>query len=283
MPDNPLPPSWGPAPFDERDLDAMLSGEMIDIPVALRPVADTIAALQAGPMPDELRGQSIIMAEFRALAEFRAAGLAQHGRAGDAAQTLVLSGPQERLGGRRAPRHRGRRRTTPVANWRTSTLISATAVAAVVLAVVLTGNVPGPFKGLVGPSAVTSTAAGPTRNSSSPKVQGSATPEPTQPPTAGDSATSQQAEERSLCRTVYGFFTDSDPSVGLKQELTLARQLINQAGGLRQVRSYCAPYVSDMFPHGIPRTLPHLPGLGDQGSGSSQAGQDNQLGALTHL
>src|SRR5215469_1821349 len=105
MPDSPLPPWWGPAPFDERDLDAVLSGEAIDIPVALRPVADALAALQAAPMPAELRGQATIMAEFRALAEFRTTGLGQDRRAGVPAHTLVLSGPQERLRHRRAPRH----------------------------------------------------------------------------------------------------------------------------------------------------------------------------------
>ena len=41
MPDSILPPWWGPAPFDERDLDAVLSGEMTDIPAVLRPVVPT--------------------------------------------------------------------------------------------------------------------------------------------------------------------------------------------------------------------------------------------------
>jgi hypothetical protein len=281
MPDSPLPPSWGPAPFDERDLDAVLSGDTTDIPVALRPVADTLAALAAAPMPGELRGQAIIMAEFRALAEFRAAGLAQGGRTGNQAQTLVLSGPQERLASRRAPRHRGRRRTAPAANWRAGTLISAAAVAAVVLAVVLTGNVPGPFHHSGNPSASTSSA---TRdaggNSSSPKVEAtSASKEPTAHPTAGGSATPQQVEAISLCRAVYGFIKDPGPSAGWKQEATRLRQLIKLVGGLRQVPTYCAQYVSDLFPY---ENLPHIPSLGDQGTGSSQVGQDNQLGASAH-
>jgi hypothetical protein len=285
MPDSPLPPWWGPAPFDERDLDAVLSGETTDIPVALRPVVDTLAALQAAPRPDEFRGQATIMAEFRALAEFRAAALAQDGRAGDTAQTLVLSGPQERLGRRRAPRHRARRRTAPVATWRAGTLISAAAVAAVALAVVLTGNVPGPFHHRGSPSASTSSSALNTGgNSSSPKVEAtSASREPTAHPTAGGFATSQQAETRALCRAVYGFFKHPGPSAGWKQETTRVRQLIKLAGSLRQVPGYCAPYLGDLFPHGIPKTLPHIPGLGDLGTGSSQVGDDNQLGALAHL
>src|SRR5215469_11823996 len=140
MPDSPLPPWWGPAPFDERDLDAVLSGEMTDIPVALRPVADALAALQVAPMPAELRGQAIIMAEFRALTEFRAAALAQDGRAGDAARTLALFVPPEHPARRSAPRHRGRRRTTPAASWRVGTLIGAAATVVVLAAVVLAGT-----------------------------------------------------------------------------------------------------------------------------------------------
>jgi hypothetical protein len=284
MPDNPLPPWWGPAPFDERDLDAVLSGETTDIPVALRPVVDTLTALQAAPMPGEFRGQAIIMAEFRALAEFRAAGLAQDGRAGNAAQTLVLSGPQERLGRMRAPRYRGRRRTAPAANWRAGALISAAAVAAVVLAVVLTGNVPGAFQHHGSPSASTSsTSRHAGGNSSSPKVEAtSASKEPTAYPTAGGPATSQQQQASTLCHAVYGFINNPGPPARWKQERSLWQQLtklVDSSNPLR-VADYCASYLGDLFPDGI---LPHIPGLGDQGTGSSQVGQDNQLGALAHL
>jgi hypothetical protein len=283
MPDNPLPPWWGPAPFDERDLDAVLSGETIDIPVALRPVADALAALQAAPMPAELRGQAIIMAEFRALTEFRAAALAQDERAGDAARTLALFVPPEHPARRSAPRHRGRRRTTPVANWRTGTLISATAVAAVVLAVVLTGNVPGPFRGLVGPSAVaTSASQNAGGNSSSPKVEAtSASKEPTATPTAGGSAPSQQSEDSRLCHEVYGIIKDPGPSARWKQDASSLSSLLHQlsklAGGYRQVPGLCEQYLGDMFPDG---TLPGIPSSGDQGPGS---GQDNQGGVFLHL
>ena len=281
MPDSPLPPSWGPAPFDERDLDAVLSGEMTDIPVALRPVADALAALAAAPVPGEFRGQAIIMAEFRALAEFRAAGLAQGGRTGDQAQTLVLSGPQERLGRRRSPRHRARRQAVPAATRRAGTLMAVGAVAAVVLAVVLIGNVPGPFHRAGNPSASTSSA---TRdaggNSSSPKVEGSASQEPTATPAAGGSATSQQSKGSTLCHEVYDIVKDPGPPARWKQDASslssLLRQLSKLAGGSRQVPGYCAQYLGDLFPDG---TLPRIPGSGDQGPGS---GQDYQGGASAH-
>ena len=54
------------------------------------------------------------------------------------------------------------------------------------------------------------------------------------------------------------------------------RRLSELAGGSRQVPGYCAQYLGDLFPQG---TLPHIPGMDDQGTGSSQ---DNQ-GALAHL
>ena len=46
MPDSFPPPGWGPAPFDERDLDAVLAGKTADVPVALHPVVDVLAALR---------------------------------------------------------------------------------------------------------------------------------------------------------------------------------------------------------------------------------------------
>ncbi|MBO0806132.1 MAG: hypothetical protein J2P25_24050, partial [Nocardiopsaceae bacterium] len=64
MPDTfPLPPS-GPQPFDERDLDSLLAGGA-DVPASLRPVADTLKALQAAPSADELRGEAAARAWFR--------------------------------------------------------------------------------------------------------------------------------------------------------------------------------------------------------------------------
>jgi hypothetical protein len=238
-------------------------------------------------MPGELRGQAIIMAEFRALAEFRAAGLAQDGRAGDLAQTLVLSVPREGPARRRAPRHRARRRAAPAATRRVGTLIGAAATAVVLAAVVLAGYVPGPFHRLAIPSSSAPSAAQHGGNSSSPKVEGSASKEskPTAPPTASGSATPQQAEAIGLCNAAYAFVNDPRHSVSWKQGASLLhqlRQLIDLAGGVRQVRDYCTPYVGDLFPDGIPKAFLHLPGTGDQGPGSSQVSQDNQSGAVAH-
>ena len=284
MPDSPLPPWWGPAPFDERDLDAVLSGETTDIPVALRPVADALAALQAAPMPAELRGETMIMAEFRALSEFRAAGLGKDGRAGDTAPTLVLSVPREGPARRRAPRHRARRRAAPASPWHTGTLLGAAATVVVLAAVVLAGYVPGPIQRLThlgNPSASSQSAqrhAG--GNSSSPKVEGSASQQPPPQPTASGPATPQQSEGSRLCHAVYDVVKDLGPPADWKREMSSLssplRRLSKLAGGSRQVPGYCAQYLGDLFPQG---TLPHIPGMDDQGTGSSQ---DNQ-GALAHL
>ncbi len=110
MPDSFLPPTWGAPPFDERDLDALLSGEAVDIPVALRQVAEALTALRAAPTFAELRGEATIMAEFRALADFRAFGLRRASRADGLAHTLELPVAPSALALRRAPRHRGLRK-----------------------------------------------------------------------------------------------------------------------------------------------------------------------------
>jgi hypothetical protein len=286
MPDSLLPPWWGPAPFDERDLDAVLSGETTDIPVALRPVADALAALQAAPMPAELRGEAMIMAEFRALAEFGTAGLGKDGRAGDPAQTLVLSVPREGPARRRAPRHRARRRAAPASHWRTGTLLGAAATTVVLAAVVLAGYVPGPIQRLTHLGSPSASSQSPAHhaggNSSSPKVEGSASQEPTAPPAAGGSATPRQAQAIGLCQALANFVEHPRLSGNSKQELSsLWDRLTKLAGSSRlsQVAGYCASFGGDLFPDGIPRNLPHLPGLDNQGTGSSQ---DNQ-GVLSHL
>src|SRR5262249_32796688 len=112
------------------------------------------------------------------------------------------------------------------------------------------------------------------------------TGEPPPPPTPIGSLTPQQAEASSLCNVAYDFVKDPRHSVVWKQETSLQQQLqqlINLAGGLDQVRDYCASYVGDLFPQGIPKAFLHLLDLGDQGPGSSQVGQDYQGSPFGHL
>jgi len=65
MPDSQVPPLWGPA-YDDRDLDALLSGAAGSIPVALQPVDATLAALRAAATRRELSDEAKARAAFRA-------------------------------------------------------------------------------------------------------------------------------------------------------------------------------------------------------------------------
>ena len=64
MPDSQVPPIWGPA-YDERDLDALLSGETGSTPVALQPVEGTLAALRGAATRRELSDEAVARAAFR--------------------------------------------------------------------------------------------------------------------------------------------------------------------------------------------------------------------------
>ena len=90
MPDSFPPLTWGP-PFDERNLDALLSGHLADTPSALRQVADALAALRAAPTPAELTGEAAARAEFRALADSLALGLDEAARTDGHPYAEVLS------------------------------------------------------------------------------------------------------------------------------------------------------------------------------------------------
>jgi hypothetical protein len=67
MPDSQVPPLWGPA-YDERDLDALLSGQTGSTPPALQPVESTLAALRAAATRRELSDEAVARAAFRAFA-----------------------------------------------------------------------------------------------------------------------------------------------------------------------------------------------------------------------
>ncbi len=70
MSESPPPSTWGLAPYDDRDLDAVLSGETAGVPEPLLPVAGALAALRAAPARAELAGEAAALAAFR---EHRAA------------------------------------------------------------------------------------------------------------------------------------------------------------------------------------------------------------------
>jgi hypothetical protein len=248
MPDSLPPPGWGPAPFDERDLDAVLAGKTADVPVALRPVADALAALRAGPVAAELYGEANAMAEFRAL------GLGQAGRP---AATMLLEGlpaGSRRRPGRRPARHRvrpARRHLLRRAVLRPAVLSAVAAAAVIVVAVLVTGNFAGPFRAIAhmaSPSAGTRSSAGTTGHPAAPRVEtSSAGLETTPPPSATYS--SPPPSPSGICHAFYADFLHPGLSAWATQQY-LWEQLIKQvhSDSWGKVYRYCAPYVKDLFP-----------------------------------
>ncbi len=145
MPDSQVPPIWGPA-YDERDLDALLSGETGSVPVALKPVQSTLAALRGAATRRELADEAVARAAFRAFvpvspttgplpwaAEAEPAAVTSH--------TLVLPPAGRRQ--QPAARHRHRRRTAGSARRPGIAVTGAAAAALIVVATVVTGALTG--------------------------------------------------------------------------------------------------------------------------------------------
>jgi hypothetical protein len=279
MPDSLLPPGWGFAPFDERDLDAVLSGKTADVPVALRPVADVLASLRAGPVPAELYGEANAMAEFRAL------GLGQAGRPGPTMLLEALPAGSRARSGRRPARHRvrpARRHSLRRAILRPAVLSVVAAAAVIVAAVLVTGNFAGPLRDMAhmaSPSARTSSATGSTGHSAAPRVEtSSAGREPTASPSVPHSTAPAQSPSQT-CRA----YTNLVHPQGLSAWATrpaLLQQLTKLArtDKLAQVAQYCARYLQDLFPAETPGAGPDQapahtgPGNQDNGDLGQQAG-----------
>ena len=280
MPDSLLPPGWGFAPFDERDLDAVLSGKTADVPVALRPVADVLASLRAGPAPAELYG------EANAIAEFRALGLGQAGRPGPTMLLEALPASSPARSGRRPARHRvrpARRRALRRAVLRPAALLGAVAAAVIVFAVLVTGNFVGPFRDIAhmaSPSARTPSATGSTGHPAAPRVEtSSAGREPTAPPSAAHSSTPTQSPGQT-CRAYFTNLVRPQGPSAWATRPTLLQQLskLARTDNLAQVARYCARYLQDRFPAKTPGAGPDQapahtgPGSLDNGDLGQQAG-----------
>lgn len=273
MPDDLLPPSWGSAPFDERDLDAVLAGERADVPDALRPVADALASLRAAPAPSELRGEANAMAQFREL------GQSQASRHGEPAPTLPLSA--QAVGrSRQAARNRGRRRAVKPGRRRNGTLLATGAAAAIVAAAVFTGTLPDPIAHLARTPANSPSAAHSTRNSSSPNVETStAARDATGSPSATGSTASGQSIAATTCRTYYGYYLHSPPS-DLRTETSVEKQLSELVGSSapRKIYDYCAQYVTGLFPKWTPALDKAPPPAHSETGGSGANSQGGQVG-----
>jgi hypothetical protein len=280
MPDSLPPPGWGPAPFDERDLDAVLAGKTAEVPVALRPVADALAALRAGPMAAELYGEANAMAEFRAL------GLGQAGRP---AATMLLearpAGARARPG-RRPTRHRVRpARGHPLrrAVLRPAVLSAVAAAAVIVVAVLVTGNFAGPLRAIAhmaSPSAGASFPKSSTGHSAAPRVETtSAGLETTAPPSVAHSTASAQSVLSNSCRAYYSYYQHPEGLSSWVTERSLWDQLTKLVGTDNWLKVYqdCAPYVKGFFTGGIPAAAQNQPPVrsGQESQNNGDLGQQS--------
>jgi hypothetical protein len=287
MPDSFPTIGWGPAPFDERDLDALLSGHMADLPPALYQVADALIALHAPPTRAELGSEAAIMAEFSALAEigaFRPGGAAWAHTDGKE-HTLVLPAltPDDVARGRRM-RHRGRQASRSV-SWRAGALMGAAAAAVILIVAVFSGSLRGSMERLAHLSTSSPTAHHTVGGSASQGVAAtSAAPERTasRKPMSAAHSTTPQSQASTLCDAWLDDFAHA-PHARWGAELSLFWQISRLAGGPDHVFAYCAPYARNMFPHGIPGGFfpggknshgrgkkPHPGGVGHDGQRGSQ-------------
>jgi len=270
MPDSLLPPGWGPPPFDDRDLDAVLAGETADVSPVLRPVVDFLATLQAPAAPAELRGEEMAMAEFRAL------GL---GQAPPPVRPAPTPQPQAPPAGRRrrgAARHRSRRVRRPASPLAVAMSVAAAAAAVIVIVVAFTGNLPGPIQRLTGHQATPSAghSAAPRGGTQSAAVA-TAHPEVTSAPPAPEPSTA--------CRAYFDYFRQAEPPSSWQAEISAWHRLSALVGSQNLVQVYrdCAPYVSGLSPQWPPVFDQNQSG-GHQdvqgNNGNSQPGSQNGQG-----
>jgi hypothetical protein len=299
MPDSQVPPIWGPA-YDERDLDALLSGETGSTPAALQPVESTLAALRAAATRRELSDEAVARAAFRAFAPaplttgplttaaLTTAPLPWTAGAEPAAvtsHTLVLPPADGRP--RLAARHRHRR---PAARSARKPRIAVTGIAAAALVVV--ALVAGALTGSIGEltsfgrqpagASASARATGQSPGSQGTLVKGAAS-EPPQSPKPTVSATPATprptADPRSLCREYFEYAGHPGPA-GQAAWITLQGQLSKLAGGasLGKIYGYCLRNgKGGWLPAGAPAGGPGMTGWPGPGNASLGAGgQGNQ-------
>jgi hypothetical protein len=248
MPDSQVPPIWGPA-YDERDLDALLSGGTGGTPVALQPVEGTLAALRAAATRRELSDEAVARAAFRAFVPVSpttgplpwAAGAEP---AAVTSHTLVLPPAGRRQ--QPAARHRHRRRTGRSARKPSIAVTAAAAAALIVVATAVTGALTGSigeftsFGRQPASASASARATGQSPGSEGVLVTGAArdrlpTPQATVsvPP-----APRPTPDPRSLCREYFGDFGHPGQDAGAAW-IALNGQLNKLAGGSFKIPGYC--------------------------------------------
>jgi hypothetical protein len=245
-----LPLNWGPAPEEEPDLEALLSGDAGYVPEALRPLAGVLAALRAVPGPEELDGETAARAAFlRFLPPVEDDPVPAAGRADDVRALLppLLSPspppPLTADGRPRRNRHRHRRRS-PGRGRRTAIALLGSAAAVVVGFAALAGAFSG-HGGQAGPpgrSLGATATAQPGGGTKSSVLEGHATAEPTARPAPTTPRTGPQATgpaaasgRQELCQKYYMFLAHPGPA-----EIRAVKQLIALVGLPVNVPVYCA-------------------------------------------
>jgi len=298
MPDSQQPPSWGPA-YHDRDLDALLSGDAGNIPVVLRPVESTLAALRAAPSRRELSEEAAARAAFRAIVQRRVPWAPPAEQGIVTADTLILPpaiGPAERLltpADRRTPRHRRRRGGGGWGGHRSVIALTSVAAAAViVIAVAVTGGLPGSvgqtFGGHPTGAAASSAGTGRTQNS----LEGTGVSHPTPPAAVSSAGSAPASVSPSAATSPTTFCRELFEPLGRQNRTmwgALLRQLTQLAGGRDKIRSYCFRYLSSDFAQ-APGSYPAFPfggypgGPGDRGNngapnpGSGHSGGNQSAG-----
>jgi hypothetical protein len=292
MPDSQQPPSWGPA-YHERDLDVLLSGEAGNTPVALRRVATTLAALRVAPTARELSGEAEARAAFREMARPQALWTApvEHGivaqdtlvlppaeyllppadrrrprAAGQPAGRLLLRADRRRP---RAARHR-RRRSTWDGRRAAIAWTSVGVVAVIVIAVAVTGAIPGSIGQMMSFGGhPTSAASSPAPNRPAPGSldgNGRASHPTPSPPVTGTPVVSPSAttSRGTLCRE----FLQSLWQRNATAWRALFKELTQLAGSPDKVPGYCSSFWANeprMYPTPPAGGLPAGPGGRERG------------------
>ena len=273
MPDSQLPPHWGPA-YDERDLDALLSGQTGSTPPALRPVESALAALRADATGRELAREAAARAAFRAFAP-----------AAVTAHTLVLPPPDGRPQPAPLRRHRHRRPAARNARGPGRAVTGVAATALIAVAVAVTGALTGSIGELTSSGRQPASASASARATAhSPATQGplvtgaARVPTPTPSPkltTASAPATPRPTSgPGSLCREYFEYPEHPVPG-GAAAWFALGGQLSKLAGGPFRVYGYCLRYLDNPLAGRVGWPMieagpggPMAGGRGDQGKAS---------------
>jgi hypothetical protein len=297
MPDSQVPPIWGPA-YDERDLDALLSGETGSTPVALQPVEGTLAALRGAATRRELSDEAVARAAFRAFvpvspttgplpwaAEGEPAAVTSH--------TLVLPPADHRQ--QPAARHRHRRRAGRSARKPSIAVTGAAVAALIVVATAVTGALTGSIGELTSfgrqpaSASATARATGQSPGSQGVLITGAARDRPPTPTTTVSvpPAPRPTPDPGSLCRE---YFEHPGQHAGAAW-IALSGQLSTLAGGPEPAKifGYCLHALSPLAgkdgwppPGGVPAGGDGAPGRANPASGSlGAASQGSQPSATS--